>query len=46
MMNSLADMARARRLRALDALDGPRRTRPHKARLFGAGGTGDRPLVA
>lgn len=34
MTDSLIDMARARRLRALSSLEGPRRERPWKARIF------------
>lgn len=38
MTNTLTEMARARRLRALNALEGPRRTRPYKTKLFRASG--------
>ena len=38
MTNNLIAMARARRLRALNALEGPRRTRPYKTKLFSASG--------
>ena len=34
MTDNLIDMARARRVRALNSLDGSRRERPRKTRLF------------
>ncbi len=37
MTDNLVIIARARRLKALGALDGPRRARPIKTRLFGLG---------